>query len=1115
MTKLTNLRFIAFGLLCISNLYAQVPQVHSVDRAYAAPSQAVQISGSGFGTNAANLAVYFGGMKATINSVNDQLIEAQTPAGTTFDNISVFNTTTGYGSASPQTFFLDYNGTHGISATNLKAQVDFQSGSGTAGPEGIGPGLNDHCLCDFDGDKKLDMVGVNSNPSASLLNVTIFQNQSTPGSITASSFPNNKIGNQPVSSSTVKGTFHTRCGDLNGDGKPDLIVTENTGGSDRIFILQNISSSSSILFTGLTPITIPNRYVSRIEIADLDGDGKPDLIITDQTSSSATANLIILQNTSTLGTISFNSTSKNIAVSGLSNTDGLAVADLNGDFLPDIVTTQFNTTSTNSIVAVLKNQGNFTFSQTSLSLPSSTTSNVKLGDLDGDNLPEIIVTDFLLSYVSVFLNKSATAIQFASPQQFTTDLSPYGIDLGDLDGDGKLDIVTAPHHDNPNTGALSYMLTILNNTSTVGQLSFAAKISIPTTYLNRSVKIADIDGDGKPDITFTSVDDAVANKKGSYISIIRNAECMIPLLSPDSTMTVCSPLKLNTVQQIGFASYQWNNNGTAISSATTSSYTASASGLYSLTATNNDGGQCTSPQVNISVIGNATLGASSITKNSPVCIGGTLTMNVASIASASQYVWRGPDNYSKTSTTPATVSISNFSYDNVGIYYLDLYTKVGGTDCFVREDTVMIKSIAFPKFSLTTPSTLICSGQNTTLSLAPNSTPSVSYQWYLNGSPFSNTASSYTATASGKYSVKVNSSVYTSCSSLSDTVSISVVTSPTPTIVPSATTICAGQSITFTNNSTVDPTATAIYAWAFGDNTTSSDKNPAAHAYTSAQSYSATLTISYTGGVCSQTSSPVAITAQTAPSVTVTATSSHGSVFCEGDTIALQASSGFDSYQWSNGSSTLSSTSSLTVLTDGTYTVTANIASSVCPGTSSKVISLLPSPTVIASASPSSVTEGQTTQLTATGLTNYSWSPTASLSDPTISNPVATPPTSPVAVYTVSGTDNNGCFGKAMVSITVLGESIISKLKPYNFVSPDNNGQNDLWSVDNNMPSYPCSVTIYDAKGVKVYESKPYNNNWNGTMNGDGQPLPNGAYYYIIKCDGESQVKTGSITLVR
>ena len=66
-----------------------------------------------------------------------------------------------------------------------------------------------------------------------------------------------------------------------------------------------------------------------------------------------------------------------------------------------------------------------------------------------------------------------------------------------------------------------------------------------------------------------------------------------------------------------------------------------------------------------------------------------------------------------------------------------------------------------------------------------------------------------------------------------------------------------------------------------------------------------------------------------------------------------------------------------------------------------------------------------------------------------------------------------------------------------------------------NILNYPqCSVTIYDDKGVRVYDAKPYNNDWDGTFR--GKQLPDGVYYYIIRCDGEeNNPRSGSITVLR
>ena len=154
-----------------------------------------------------------------------------------------------------------------------------------------------------------------------------------------------------------------------------------------------------------------------------------------------------------------------------------------------------------------------------------------------------------------------------------------------------------------------------------------------------------------------------------------------------------------------------------------------------------------------------------------------------------------------------------------------------------------------------------------------------------------------------------------------------------------------------------------------------------------------------------------------------------------------------------------------------------------------------------------------TTQLTATGLLNYLWDPAAVLNDPAIADPVATP--TGTTVFTVQGTDANGCAGTATVEVTVKGDLIVNKLGPAKLISPDNGDAiNNFWLVENILNYPQCSVTIYDDKGIKVYDAKPYNNDWDGTFR--GRQLPDGVYYYIIRCDGEeNSPRAGSITVLR
>lgn len=1051
--------------LLVSTLrcFSQIPKIQLLDRRYASPTQVVSITGANFGTDPTKLAVFFGGAKGTINTVADQLIEVQTPFGTTFDKVVVVNTTSGLSSFSPNPFFLDFGGAHGFDAAKLQGQFDFSAASG----------LYDHCLCDFDGDGKPDVATANKTSNT----VSLLKNNSSIGSFSFT-----------LSSPSVgAGTLHPQCGDVNGDGLPDLILTEANGGT-RIFIFRNLGGFSFNLST----ISITGKKVNQLQIADLDADGKPEAVITDQ----GAADVIILPNLSTTSTISFGAPVL-VPVSGVASTDGIIIADLDADNLPEIITSQFQNSSGN--VGVLHNQstpGNFSFGDHVTLSVSGTLVNLKIGDFDGDGLQDILATRSLERSISIFLNQSSSSVKFAAPQAFLTDENPWGVDFGDIDGDGKPDIVTA--------SITKKTLTVLNNTSIPGNLSFDQTI-VPTTYINRHVKIADMDGDGKPDITFTSIDDNNNNILASKISIFRNAHCMVPVVSPNGPLTVCigSPLRL-TATVNGGVTYQWMKDGTPILLATNSYLDVSATGKYTVTVTG-ESSRCskTSNAVNVTFTAGPPLGTANPANNGPVCLKGTMQLNVNDIG-ATQYLWRGPNGYTGSGLTPPPVS--NFTYANAGRYYLDVYS---GT-CLNQQTSTVVDVVAFPSFRAnSTSSGFICQGQSATLTLVPSAS-NVSYQWFeqTSGALSGQTSSTLAVATAGNYFGKVTSTLYPACTpSISDTVSVKVISLPAPDFNLSSPAPCAGEEVTFTDKSVVDSQAPVIYNWDFGDASSSTAQNPT-HTYLAASTVTVKLTVSYTGGVCPQ-SKTQSVTIQTAPPLSIT--SSTGSfTFCENTTITLQATgSGFDpgSYLWNNSATT----SSITISTGGNYSVSAKASAGGCVITASQATIQLPAPIITLSADPDLINEGQPSSLTATGLTTYLWHPGKSLNDSTVANPVATPATS--TLYIVGGKGANGCFAQDSILVNVKGEAIVNKLKPMNIVTPNGDAHNDFWQVEN-IVSYPqCGVAIYDEKGVKVFDSKPYGNDWGGTFN--GKLLPNGVYYYIIRCDGENTPKTGSITLVR
>ncbi len=336
-----------------------------------------------------------------------------------------------------------------------------------------------------------------------------------------------------------------------------------------------------------------------------------------------------------------------------------------------------------------------------------------------------------------------------------------------------------------------------------------------------------------------------------------------------------------------------------------------------------------------------------------------------------------------------------------------------------------------------------------------------------------------------------------------DPVKVTITTTITANFSAPAT-ACANQKVKFTNGSTSDASVTTFYKWNFDDGKSSTEKDPE-HIFTSAGTFDVTLTVSYAGNACAETKTiPITITA--APAVTIT-NPSNDYTFCEGATLLLQVTGTFTGYSWSTGATT----SSIEVTEEGTYSVDVT-ATNGCILTASRTVETLPAPSVIVTATPPQINEGESSQLAASGLESYTWEPAETLSQVSIANPVATPLAT--TAYKVTGVDANGCEGTATIEVKVAGDAIVTKLKPGNFISPNNDGPNELWVVENILTYPQCGITIYDEKGVKVFEAKPYQNNWDGTFN--GKKLPDGVYYYIIRCDGEeSAPRAGSITLIR
>ncbi len=1046
---------------------AQRPVIREVNKVSGSITEVVTLKGSNFGTDATKLSVFFGATKATIQFVSDQLMEVNIPAGTTYQFISVTNLITGLIGYSHDPFLLSFGGDVGFNPTNLQGQFDFDA-------EILPPnsGLYDICMCDFDGDKRLDIAAANDNANF----LDIIPN-------TSSGVGNVNFGKIQISLGTK--SLHVTCGDINGDGKPDMVASEAGATGDRIFVFQNSSAGAGSFTFIRSEIKFLGKKTKRIEIADLDLDGKPELIISDAKNN----NIIILQNLSTVASISFDPTPRIITIPGAASTDGIAVGDLNGDSKPEIITSQFITGSSNLYIIQNKSTiGNFVLGDIITKTISGTIVNIRMGDLDFDGKQDIAVTQLLNAAISIFRNQSTlTQITLAAPVSVATEDRPWGLDFGDLDGDGKTDIVVA--------SVVKKNLTILNNNSTLGSLSFTKSV-VPTTFINRHTKIGDVDGDGKPDIAFTSIDDNNLGIPASKVSVFRNSACMIPEVTPAGPLAICTGFPLRLFATVGRGvTYEWKRDGTSLGLGNDPFLDITLTGDYTVTAIA-EGGSCskTSNTVKVTVSGAGSTSAVA-SNNGPVCIGNPLTFAITNVG-ATQYLWTGPANYTGTGLVPAP--ISNFQLINAGRYSVDVFV---GT-CLAQQTSTLVLANDVSEFSVVAGSDVICGIGTTLLSVSPPLS-GFTYRWFKNNILISaETLSTLTVNATGDYFVEAKPPSAGCAVVNSNIVKITVAALPVVSFTAPPT-ACAGQNVQFTDQSTTDSQLTAFYAWDFGDTKVSTDTNPI-HNYTAANTYSARLTISYANNGCLVTKSQDILVTAAPPAVITNPDNKY--VFCRGESLKLEVLGAFSTYLWSTGSAD----PFITVTEAGTYTVDVK-ATNGCLLNASKVITVFDGVDLNLSATPNQINDGETSQLSASGLTSYTWTPAETLSDATLPNPVAMPLVT--TVYTVTGSDAN-CVYEGTIEVRVAGEAIVGKLSPSIFFSPNSDGQNDFWSVEK-IELYPqCSVHIYDDKGVKVFEGKPYLNTWDGTFN--GKQLPDGVYQYIIRCDGEeNKPRKGSITILR
>ncbi len=454
MKKIILLALLVTGI----SVYAQVPAINSFSPVSGAVGTVITIEGSNFSSTAENNVVYFGSAKAVISNATSSTLTVIVPFGATFEPISVATNNLVAYSAKP--FIVTYpNGGMDFTTSSFATSVNL-AGGGTV------------IDADWDSDGKIDVAyslfGENR--------IFFHRNTTSGGAVSFTNFPDFFGG--------LVNVIGLAKADFNGDGKPDIVAS--TPFTDAVYVFRNGSSAAgSIFFFGPTAFATGSSP-RKVTVADIDGDGKTDII----TSNQGAGTVSVLRNTSTASTISF---AAKIDFTVATTPEDIAAGDLNADGKPEIAVS----CSGSDVVSVLQNTsttGSVSFAPKVDLITGAYPWGVAIGDLNGDNKPEVISSNLSPNTISVFKNNSTTgSISFSAASDFGTSSSPRGIKLGDLNADGKPDIVAACYFS-------SSVVSVLKNTSTGTSITFNSAQNFNTSSGPNTIALFDVNNDGLMDI---------------------------------------------------------------------------------------------------------------------------------------------------------------------------------------------------------------------------------------------------------------------------------------------------------------------------------------------------------------------------------------------------------------------------------------------------------------------------------------------------------------------------------------------------------------------------------------------------------------------------------------
>lgn len=905
--------------------------------------------------------------------------------------------------------------------------------------------------------------------------------------------------------------------DLDGDGKPDIVtgnfspekplVLKNTSSGGKITFASNFSSSEEAPMgsAGTNPV-----------IADFDGDGKPDIAL----KASLDLPFVVFRNTGTGGNLSFAPTYTITPRLSFFYDGYIASGDFNGDGKPDLVTT-----GSNHVTVFANSSSGNTISFAApyqITVYGSPVYDCEVGDIDGDGRPDVVYMDYYNGELSVVVNRNTSTngvVSFDAPAPVKYSailpINNSDISLGDLDGDGKLDIVA-----NSRQGKV----VVVKNRSTPGNIVLDSRIELKAgkgpdedypSGFNNNVLINDIDGDGKPDLVSSNFyenaltviknlssggnmqfapavyfgkdslpfadgltsadwdadgkpDIAAGNIAGGMVNIYKNMGGE-PLAAAGRDTVVCknSPVSLGADSSCG--TYSWSSSPAGFSSSKAHPVVIpSVTTQYFLTVTS---GSLVSRDTVVITVGTTSIPVNAGTDKT-ICSGDTASIGSAP-ANGISYSWTSyPAGFSSTLSNPVVTPSNTTQY----------IVTSNGNGCLAT-DTVVININVSPVANAGLAA-YFCQGWNHTLGIPAEA--GNTYSWTSLPAGFSSSQSNPTVMPLDTitYFLKVTNSLCTSY----DTTTLYVLPVPV-SHAGRDTSICVGATVQLG----APPAGNYTYLWY-------PESDPFDLFSNDAQPYvspSATTTYIVSTGT-DYCSSDDTVTITVVSGAAVANAGTDKSICYGGHTTLGVAASGNNTYAWSSlpsGFTSNSASPEVNPLTTTQYILT--VTSGSCTGKDTVSIAVLPATALILSDTALTPCRGESVTIGMDSLQGYTYSWTSQPAGfiSSAAKPVVT--TNTATSYRLQQTNTTtGC--QATGEVSVVPQDCIIAVST--FPNPANN------SLTIQLPASITGTTVFqlfDLSGRILLEQ-----NITGTGTVNLSSVMNGIYRYIIRSGNSVVVKS-------